>query len=92
MIYILLFSKFVEVFVTNEIDLEMFTTLTEDNLMELGITAFGARKKLLLAIHTLLANEASSSSMPSSSFANTSSPRFSGSAAPGAERRPSNQW
>ncbi|KAH8406442.1 hypothetical protein KR222_004942 [Zaprionus bogoriensis] len=70
----------------------MFTTLTEENLMELGITAFGARKKLLAAIHTLLANEAACSSMPSSSSSQSSSPRFSGSAAPGAERRPSNQW
>lgn len=82
-----------EIFVLNEIDLEVFTTLTEENLMELGIAAFGARKKLLTAIHTLLANEAACSTMPSSSSSqNSSSPRFSGSAAPGAERRPSNQW
>ncbi|EDW77980.2 uncharacterized protein Dwil_GK24769, isoform B [Drosophila willistoni] len=86
-------EHYIKIFVLNEIDLEMFTTLTEENLMELGITAFGARKKLLTAIHTLLANEAACSSMPSSSSSqNSSSPRFSGSAAPGAERRPSNQW
>lgn len=82
---------YLEIFVLNEIDLEMFTTLTEENLMELGITAFGARKKMLTAIHTLQANEAATSTMPTSS-SNASSPRFSGSAAPGAERRPSNQW
>ncbi|KAM8716534.1 hypothetical protein ACLKA7_003415 [Drosophila subpalustris] len=85
-------EHYIKIFVLNEIDLEMFTTLTEENLMELGITAFGARKKLLAAIHTLLANEAACSSMPSSSSSQSSSPRFSGSAAPGAERRPSNQW
>ncbi|XP_026843636.1 protein bicaudal C [Drosophila persimilis] len=86
-------EHYIKIFVLNEIDLEMFTTLTEENLMELGITAFGARKKLLAAIHTLLANEAACSSMPSSSSSqNSTSPRFSGSAAPGAERRPSNQW
>ncbi|ALC39912.1 BicC [Drosophila busckii] len=85
-------EHYIKIFVLNEIDLEMYTTLTEENLMELGITAFGARKKLLAAIHTLLANEAACSSMPSSSSSQSSSPRFSGSAAPGAERRPSNQW
>ncbi|XP_020810141.1 protein bicaudal C [Drosophila serrata] len=86
-------EHYIKIFVLNEIDLEVFTTLTEENLMELGIAAFGARKKLLAAIHTLLANEAACSSMPSSSSSqNSSSPRFSGSAAPGAERRPSNQW
>ncbi|KAI8042852.1 protein bicaudal C [Drosophila gunungcola] len=86
-------EHYIKIFVLNEIDLEVFTTLTEDNLMELGIAAFGARKKLLTAIHTLLANEAACSTMPSSSSSqNSSSPRFSGSAAPGAERRPSNQW
>lgn len=69
----------------------MFTTLTEENLMELGITAFGARKKMLTAIHTLQANEAVTSTMPTTT-SSVSSPRFSGSAAPGAERRPSNQW
>lgn len=86
-------EHYIKTFVLNEIDLEMFVTLTEDNLMELGITAFGARKKILVAIHTLLANEASCSQMPAASNAsNVSSPRFSGSAAPGAERRTSNQW
>lgn len=82
----LLFS---ETFVMNEIDLDMFTTLTEENLLELGIKAFGARKKLMVAIHTLQANEAINSVMTSPSNA---SPRFSGSAAPGAERRTSNGW
>ena len=82
---------FSEIFVLNEIDLEMFSTLSEENLMELGISAFGARKKMLTAIYTLQANEAVASNMPAAS-SNASSPRFSGSAAPGAERRPSNQW
>ncbi|XP_030382478.1 protein bicaudal C [Scaptodrosophila lebanonensis] len=80
-------EHYIKIFVLNEIDLDIFTTLTEENLMELGITAFGARKKLLGAIYTLT-NDTASNGMPSSS----SSPRFSGSAAPGAERRPSNQW
>lgn len=96
-----------EMFVLNEIDLEIFTMLTEEHLMELGVTAFGARKKLLAAIHLLQANDvANSLNMASGLSNNTSgssatgtsanggnnSARFSGSAAPGAERRPSNQW
>lgn len=93
-LYLNFFFSFLETFVTNEIDLEMFTTLNEENLLELGITAFGARRKLLLAINTLQANEATQAAMPiiSAAQSNNSSPRFSGSAAPGAERRPSNQW
>ncbi|TMW46084.1 hypothetical protein DOY81_008835, partial [Sarcophaga bullata] len=83
-------EHYIKIFVLNEIDLEMFSTLSEENLMELGITAFGARKKMLTAIYTLQANEAVVSTMPTVS-SNASSPRFSGSAAPGAERRPSNQ-
>ncbi|XP_037911296.1 protein bicaudal C isoform X2 [Hermetia illucens] len=80
-------EHYIKIFVLNEIDLDMFSTLTEDNLIELGITAFGARKKLLVAIHTLaVANSTGCSLNPNSS------PRFSGSAAPGAERRTSSAW
>ncbi|KAI9575920.1 protein bicaudal C [Glossina fuscipes] len=84
-------EHYIKIFVLNEIDLDIFTTLSEENLIELGIAAFGARKKLLVAIHTLQTHEAANSVIASTS-SNNSSPRFSGSAAPGAERRPSNQW
>lgn len=70
-------------FVVNEIDLEMFTTLTGENLVELGISAFGARKRLLYAINQLKAER----SLLQQTFG-----KFSGSAAPGAERRPSAGW
>ena len=73
----------------NEIDLDMFSTLTEENLIELGITAFGARKKIMVAVLTLQANESINNAMGSPLNV---SPRFSGSAAPGAERRTSNGW
>ncbi|XP_055384865.1 protein bicaudal C [Condylostylus longicornis] len=74
-------EHYIKIFVLNEIDLEMFTSLTEENLTELGIKAFGPRKKLLVAIHTLSAEYELQSS----------SRMFSGSAAPGAERR-SSAW
>uniref|UniRef100_A0A1A9WTZ7 SAM domain-containing protein n=1 Tax=Glossina brevipalpis TaxID=37001 RepID=A0A1A9WTZ7_9MUSC len=84
-------EHYIKIFLLNEIDMDIFRTLTEENLIELGIAAFGARKKLLVAIHTLQTHEAANSFMPCAT-SNNSSPRFSGSAAPGAERRPSNQW
>ncbi|XP_055680364.1 protein bicaudal C [Lutzomyia longipalpis] len=74
-------EHYINTFVTNEIDLETFSTLTEEDLTTLGITAFGARKKLLMAI-TGLAVSANSLT--------PHRPKFSGSAAPGAERRTSN--
>lgn len=47
------FYSFAANFVSNEIDLDMFSTLTEEDLHSLGITAFGPRKKLLMAINFL---------------------------------------
>lgn len=61
----------------------MFASLTPENLSELGITAFGPRKKLLMAISTLNADRMDNS---------PSMAKFSGSAAPGAERRLSSDW
>lgn len=75
-------------FVVNEIDIEMFLSLTPENLTELNITAFGPRKKLLMAISTLNAHRVDSLPKASSS----SSSKFFGSAAPGAERRLSSDW
>lgn len=41
-------------FVEHEVDMEMFVHLTDKDLIEnLGINAFGARKRLLLAIQEL---------------------------------------
>jgi len=41
-------SKYTDVFLHHEIDLPTFVTLTDDELKEIGIHTFGARKKLLL--------------------------------------------
>lgn len=65
-----------------KIDIERFSKLTADDLILLGITGLGPRKKLLLAINQLKLER----DMPS---LHQSLGRFSGSAAPGAERRPS---
>jgi len=41
-------SKYTDTFVRHEIDLPTFVTLTDEELKEIGIPTFGARKKLLL--------------------------------------------
>ena len=41
-------------FQSNEIDIVTFRTLTDSDLKEIGITAFGARRKILLSIAGML--------------------------------------
>lgn len=43
-------EKYIGLFVSHEIDLTTFPSLTDQDLMELGVTAFGARRKMLLMI------------------------------------------
>ncbi|XP_062382640.1 protein bicaudal C homolog 1-like isoform X2 [Sardina pilchardus] len=49
-------GKYTDVFQQQEIDLQTFLTLTDHDLKELGITTFGARRKMLLAISELNKN------------------------------------
>ncbi|KAK3602401.1 hypothetical protein CHS0354_030122 [Potamilus streckersoni] len=46
-------GKYTDLFQQQEIDLATFLTLTDQDLRELGITTFGARRKMLLAIAEL---------------------------------------
>lgn len=41
-------GKYADVFLRHEVDLQTFATLTDEELKEIGIPTFGARKKLLL--------------------------------------------
>ncbi|XP_060789390.1 protein bicaudal C homolog 1-B isoform X2 [Neoarius graeffei] len=50
-------GKYTDVFQQQEIDLQTFVTLTDPDLKELGITTFGARRKMLLAISELNKNQ-----------------------------------
>lgn len=43
-------ERYLAIFNRHEIDLTTFTTLTDQDLIEIGINAFGARRKILLAI------------------------------------------
>jgi len=42
-----------DLFLENEIDLALFTTLTDENLLSIGVSAFGARKIMTSAIKEL---------------------------------------
>lgn len=43
-------EKYLGLFLSHEIDLMAFSSLTDKDLTELGVTAFGSRRKMLLAI------------------------------------------
>jgi protein bicaudal C len=49
-------SKYTDIFHQQEVDLQTFLTLTDGDLKELGITTFGPRRKMLLAIQELNKN------------------------------------
>ncbi|XP_044005866.1 protein bicaudal C [Aphidius gifuensis] len=66
-------DKYIRTFTSHEIDMATFATLTEKDLNEIGINAWGARRRMLLLIAEI----------------NKRTKPFSGSAAPGAERKSS---
>uniref|UniRef100_A0A8C7XLQ5 Bicaudal C homolog 2 n=1 Tax=Oryzias sinensis TaxID=183150 RepID=A0A8C7XLQ5_9TELE len=45
--------KYIDVFEQQEIDYQTFLTLSDDDLKEVGVSTFGARRKMLLAISDL---------------------------------------
>ncbi|XP_033830029.1 bicaudal C homolog 2 [Periophthalmus magnuspinnatus] len=45
--------KYIDVFEEQEIDYQTFLTLSDDDLKEVGVSTFGARRKMLLAISDL---------------------------------------
>ncbi|XP_048885681.1 bicaudal C homolog 2 isoform X2 [Brienomyrus brachyistius] len=46
-------SKYIEIFQQQEIDFQTFLTLSDADLKEVGVSTFGARRKMLLAISDL---------------------------------------
>ncbi|KAG5329672.1 BIC1B protein, partial [Acromyrmex heyeri] len=66
-------EKYIRLFTSHEVDMATFPSLTEKDLCEIGITAWGARRKIMLLISEM----------------NKRTSPFSGSAAPGAERKAS---
>ncbi|KAG7197816.1 hypothetical protein KM043_001630 [Ampulex compressa] len=64
-------EKYIRLFTSLEVDMATFPSLTEKDLCEIGITAWGARRKMMLLISEM----------------NKRNSPFCGSAAPGAERK-----
>ncbi|XP_053675629.1 protein bicaudal C [Anopheles nili] len=86
-------EHYIKNFINGEIDMTVFQTLTDQDLLNLDIKPLGARRRILMAIHDLGARQGSSALFGSSVLSPSALPsalsRFSGSAAPGAERRSS---
>uniref|UniRef100_A0A182J0X5 Uncharacterized protein n=1 Tax=Anopheles atroparvus TaxID=41427 RepID=A0A182J0X5_ANOAO len=84
-------EHYIKNFINGEIDMTVFQTLTDQDLLNLEIKPLGARRRILMAIHDLCARQGSGlfGSAISPSALPSSLSRFSGSAAPGAERRSS---
>jgi len=92
----------VQHFIQGEIDMTVFPTLTEQDLINLGIKTLGARRRIMMAVHDVasrinMQHEMMQAQQHQQAHLNncvqTSPPtplRFSGSAAPGDERRSSN--
>ncbi|XP_055548937.1 protein bicaudal C [Wyeomyia smithii] len=83
-------EHYIKNFINGEIDMTVFQTLTDQDLLNLDIKPLGARRKILMAIHDLYTRHHGNpfaNMSPASSSSSMS--RFSGSAAPGAERRTS---
>ncbi|XP_058125914.1 protein bicaudal C homolog 1-B [Anopheles ziemanni] len=85
-------EHYIKNFINGEIDMTVFQTLTDQDLLNLDIKPLGARRRILMAIHDLCARQGNGlfgGSALSPSALPSSLSRFSGSAAPGAERRSS---
>ncbi|XP_075980528.1 protein bicaudal C [Anticarsia gemmatalis] len=51
--------KYIDLFKKHELDMSTFTSLNEADLIEIGVSAFGARRKMLLLIADLKAQKSS---------------------------------
>lgn len=72
-------EKYIGLFVSHEIDLTTFPSLTDRDLVEVGITAFGARRKMLLLIagkKTLITSENSTMSFIGRDLTSTVPPKI----------------
>jgi protein bicaudal C len=84
----------VQHFIDGEIDMTVFPTLTEQDLINLGIKPLGARRRIMMAVQEMASRiNIQHEMMQQQQVQHTSPPtplRFNGSVAPGDERRSSN--
>jgi protein bicaudal C len=83
----------VQSFIDGEIDMTVFPTLTEQDLLNLGIKALGARRRIMMAVTEMSSRiNMQHDMMQQQQQIHTTPPtplRFNGSVAPGDERRSS---
>lgn len=80
----------VQHFIDGEIDMTVFPTLTEQDLINLGVRPLGARRRIMMAVHEMASRNNFHQDMMQPQVQHTSPPtplRFNGSVAPGDERR-----
>lgn len=88
-------QHYVQHFIDGEIDMIIFPTLTEQDLINMGIKALGARRRIMMAVAEMAAriNMQQQEMMQQQQQVQHTSPptplRFNGSVAPGDERRSS---
>lgn len=85
-------SHHVQHFIDGEIDMTVFPTLTEQDLINLGIKPLGARRRIMMAAQEMASRINMQHEMMQRESQQTSPPtplRFSGSLAPGKERHTS---
>lgn len=83
----------VQTFIDGEIDMTVFPTLNEQDLVNLGIKQLGARRRIMMAVQEMISRHNMQHEMMQQQIQHTSPPtplRFNGSSAPGDERRFSN--
>ncbi|CAH4030218.1 protein bicaudal C isoform X2 [Pieris brassicae] len=56
-------QKYIDLFKTHELDMSTFASLNDADLIEIGVTAFGARRKMLLTIAKLQKQASTSGSV-----------------------------
>ncbi|XP_046907579.1 bicaudal C homolog 2 [Hypomesus transpacificus] len=61
-------GKYIDVFHQQEIDYQTFLTLSDEDLKEVGVSTFGARRKMLLAISDLIKSKKKLSETPRPGF------------------------
>jgi protein bicaudal C len=66
-------DRYVSLFVRHEIDLATFSTMSDDDLMTIGVSAFGSRRKMSLAISELSKRSGSFAVAPGAERKSTSS-------------------
>jgi protein bicaudal C len=77
----------VQHFIDGEVDMSVFQTLNEQDLINLGIKPLGARRRIMMAVHEMKSRKNMQQELMESKHTTPTTPLcFNGSSAPGDER------